>query len=96
MKAVRLSRVLWLVAAVFVIACFVSGAWLGNTLSALPPVVAPERPTTESADREELREKQRETAMVTAIASPAAVLIVFLTVLVVSGMFTGDSQERPG
>lgn len=89
----RRRRLLWFIAAVFIIACFWSGAWLGKTLSQLPPIVTSGTPGIERADRVILRQKERETAIATAIASPVAVLIVFLTVLVVSGMLTKNAER---
>ncbi len=87
----RFPRILWFMAAMFLITCFLSGAWLGKTLSSMPPIVTSAPAATERADRAVLRKKQRETAIATAIASPVAVLIIFLTVLAVSGLFTKEA-----
>jgi hypothetical protein len=88
---VRFKRILWFIAALFVITCFLSGAWLGKTLSAMPPILTPAPPATERADQVLLRDKEREMAIATAIAPPAAILILLLTLLVISGMFTKDA-----
>jgi hypothetical protein len=87
---VRTVRALWLIAALFVIACFFSGAWLGNVLSSIAPIIASRHATLVQQDEAKLRREERATAIATAIASPAAVLILFLTVLVASAMFTKD------
>jgi hypothetical protein len=42
---------LWVVTIVFIVACFISGAWLGNKLSSIPPIVTKNRASTEQVDR---------------------------------------------
>jgi hypothetical protein len=92
MKAVGVPHLVWIIAVIFIIACFFSGAWLGRTLPTIHPVALPSRASSdERGDEQQLYRRQRETAIATAIASPAAVLILFVTGLVVSGIATRDA-----
>jgi hypothetical protein len=88
---VRVARLLWIIAAVFVLACFISGAWLGKVLSSMPSMSEPRHASSVQQDEAKLRSEERATAIATAIASPAAVLILFLTVAIASAMFTKDA-----
>ena len=86
-KAIRAPQLLWIMAAIFVFACFFSGAWLGKTLSTIPQVTASTGASSdERSDQDRLRMNERQTAIATAIASPVAILILFVTGLIVSGI----------
>lgn len=90
------KQLLWTIAIVFVVACFFSGAWLGRTLSSMPPIATTPGAPAERLDQSRLREKDREMAIATAIGSPVAILILFLTGLVVSGISTrGEATATP-
>ena len=97
MKSPRVAQLLWLIAAIFVIACFFSGAWLGKTLSTMPPVSAPSGGSAvERTDQQRVRIHERDMAIATAIGSPIAILILLLSGLVVSGAATrGAATSTP-
>lgn len=88
----RIPHLLWVIAAIFVASCFFSGAWLARELPTIQPVTTTSRVSPEErADQERLHKRERETVIATAIGSPIAVLILFLTGVVVSGIATKDS-----
>jgi hypothetical protein len=90
----RIRPMLWVIAILFVASCFISGAWLGNKLSSIPPITTKKRASTEEVDRVALRRKERETAIATAIATPGAILILFLTGLLVATRGGAKAPQR--